>query len=314
MSHNPEANARFCRIVGEIKRSPEARRKASESSRRTMSNEDVRRRISIGNKITKSDPEFKKRFSKKQMEAHHRRRIEEFGEKYTKVYEDPEYCHEYIDDIIMRIGRHPKPKEVMDDLGVTNSHGGQLLIKNIRSYYPTAFLTKMVSESELEMFEYILSSGFDVKKKLRGFNEIDAYVDSMKIGFEYNGAYWHSSERKDELFHIDKQIYWNRRGISVFFIWQDEWHDSNDWCKRYILAQLTNDYGFLRDNCSIDMGGGRVRVDGDKSDGREWEEVGYRLVERLSPEKVTRNVRQKKQVHSYDCWNTGDLIYEKVES
>ncbi len=41
--------------------------------------------------------------------------------------------------------------------------------------------------------------------------EIDIYLPDLKIGFEFNGLYWHSSKYKDKYFHIDKTNFFNNK-------------------------------------------------------------------------------------------------------
>ena len=51
----------------------------------------------------------------------------------------------------------------------------------------------------------------------------------MKIGFEYNGNYWHSNAPKfgkqDYLYHQQKSLLAKENGINLFYIWEYEWQD-----------------------------------------------------------------------------------------
>ena len=48
----------------------------------------------------------------------------------------------------------------------------------------------------------------------------------MRIGFEYNGLYWHSEKNgKDKHYHIDKTRFLQQHGIQVIHIFSDEWNN-----------------------------------------------------------------------------------------
>ena len=51
--------------------------------------------------------------------------------------------------------------------------------------------------------------------------ELDIYLPSRKIGFEYNGFYWHSDKYKEKNAHLDKLNHFKEEGIRVYFI--DSW-------------------------------------------------------------------------------------------
>lgn len=64
--------------------------------------------------------------------------------------------------------------------------------------------------------------------------EIDVYVPSMKIGFELNGLYWHSSLFNANTDHQDKQEKTEFLGIKLFQIFEDEWDNKRDIVKSMI--------------------------------------------------------------------------------
>jgi len=57
----------------------------------------------------------------------------------------------------------------------------------------------------------------------RRFSEIDLYLPSIEIGFEFNGLYWHSELYKDKDYHKDKTEFLLERGIKLYHIWEDDW-------------------------------------------------------------------------------------------
>lgn len=64
--------------------------------------------------------------------------------------------------------------------------------------------------------------------------EIDIYIPELKIGFEFNGIYWHSKEQKDKYYHLNKLKLANSKGIKLYFIWEDEWKNNKEEIKQWI--------------------------------------------------------------------------------
>ena len=82
--------------------------------------------------------------------------------------------------------------------------------------------------------------------------EIDIYLPDIKIGFEFNGLYWHTEEYRDRYYHYDKTNYFKEKGIHIFHIWEDDWDTKNDIIKSQISNFLnkTENKIFAR-NCEI---------------------------------------------------------------
>ena len=80
-----------------------------------------------------------------------------------------------------------------------------------------------------EIYSYISSLiGADkvVKNDYSAINpfEIDIYIPSLKIGFEYNGLYWHSDEyRPSKNYHLEKTEMCEKKGIRLIQIFEDEY-------------------------------------------------------------------------------------------
>ena len=79
------------------------------------------------------------------------------------------------------------------------------------------------SIKEKKLLDYIKSvySG-EIIESYRDFMEIDIYLPELKIGFEFNGLYWHSSKFKSNSYHLDKTNYFKDRGIRIIHIWEDD--------------------------------------------------------------------------------------------
>ncbi len=78
--------------------------------------------------------------------------------------------------------------------------------------------------------------------------EIDIYLPNLNLGFEFNGLYWHSSDKKDKFYHINKTNYFRERGIRIIHIWEDDWDNRRDIIKSQIrnIIGLTENKIFSR--------------------------------------------------------------------
>jgi len=81
-----------------------------------------------------------------------------------------------------------------------------------------------VSIKEDELFKFINSvySG-EVIQSYRDGLEIDIYIPDLKLGFEFNGLFWHSNRYRENNYHLEKSKYFSERGIRIIHIWEDDW-------------------------------------------------------------------------------------------
>lgn len=73
--------------------------------------------------------------------------------------------------------------------------------------------------------------------------EIDIYIPELKLGFEFNGIYWHSELFKGKSYHLDKTNHFNQMGIRIIHIWEDDWD-----MRREILKSQIKNWLSLTDN------------------------------------------------------------------
>jgi len=100
------------------------------------------------------------------------------------------------------------------------------------------------SFKELELYNFIKSIyNGQIIQSYRDGLEIDIYLPELKIGFEFNGLYWHSELFKDKNYHLDKTKHFNKRDIRIIHIWEDDWSDRRD----ILESQIKNWIG-LTDN------------------------------------------------------------------
>lgn len=81
------------------------------------------------------------------------------------------------------------------------------------------------SFAEKEIADFI--AGYvdvETNVKVNG-KELDIYIPSLKIAFEYNGLYYHSEEKgKDKEYHFLKYVACMNAGITLYAIWEDDYN------------------------------------------------------------------------------------------
>jgi hypothetical protein len=92
-----------------------------------------------------------------------------------------------------------------------------------------------LKEKELGDFISSVYSGSIIRSYRDGL-EIDIYLPELKIGFEFNGLYWHSEEQKGRTYHLDKKNYFCERGIKIINIWEDDW----SYKREIVQSQIIN--------------------------------------------------------------------------
>ncbi len=110
---------------------------------------------------------------------------------------------------------------------------------------------KSIKEKELFQFIKSIYSG-EIIQSYRDVLEIDIYLPHLKIGFEFNGLYWHSEECKERDYHIKKTNYFAERGIRIIHIWEDDW----DFKRNILESQIKSWLGLINDkifarNCEV---------------------------------------------------------------
>ena len=113
------------------------------------------------------------------------------------------------------------------------------------------------STGENDMFEYIKSllPGEEIIQGdihvLKG-RELDIYVPSLNVAFEYNGVYWHSElNGKDRRYHSSKTTECNAKGIRLVHIFDFEWLTKQDIVKSRIEAILGVSKSVYARKCQI---------------------------------------------------------------
>ena len=103
--------------------------------------------------------------------------------------------------------------------------------------------------TQQELYDFVHSirpcAEFRNKSVLGNQREIDIYVPSLKIGFEYDGLYWHSElYGKNRNYHLNKTEDAAKKGVRLIHIFEDEWLLKKDITKDFIRAVLMDSRHF----------------------------------------------------------------------
>lgn len=98
-----------------------------------------------------------------------------------------------------------------------------------------------VSGAEKEVCEFIKTYYPDTlsnSKKVIPPLELDIYIPEISLAIEYCGLYWHSQDKKEKNYHINKQKICNSKDIRLITIFEDEWLERQDQVKGYLKSVL----------------------------------------------------------------------------
>ena len=98
----------------------------------------------------------------------------------------------------------------------------------LRQYIKNILPSKCVSDKEI----YIKDDGKEYG--------LDIFIQNKLLGFEYNGNYWHSELYKDQLYHQNKSLVFEKNNIHLIHIFEYEWIDEKkqNLLKYYIKSKL----------------------------------------------------------------------------
>lgn len=121
-----------------------------------------------------------------------------------------------------------------------------------RQQIPTSrFFTSM---GERDIAEVVRNAGILSIKRCRKFTdvgELDLYIPTKGIAFEYNGLYWHSDERKDKYHLAIKQQMCATHGVRLVHISEHEWLNMPTIVANQVLSILGTTEKVEASECSI---------------------------------------------------------------
>lgn len=90
----------------------------------------------------------------------------------------------------------------------------------------------------------------NVKGAIGGRYEVDVYVPDLRVGFEFNGVYYHSDEFVPKEYHADKFHAAQSNGIRLIQVWEDDWRDRRRVVESIVLRALKSHVAVV-DNASL---------------------------------------------------------------
>ena len=98
----------------------------------------------------------------------------------------------------------------------------------------------ITSIAEKEILNFIKENYNDIILENHKINnkELDIYLPKLKIGIEYNGLYWHSELHKNKNYHKDKSEFFEKNGINLIHIWEDDWLYKKEIVKSMLLNKI----------------------------------------------------------------------------
>jgi len=162
----------------------------------------------------------------------------EFSKNFTSIKKDKNYIKYIGESLYLFNCENGHDYEIKYD---NYYHRNRSNITLCTTCYP---ISEQDSIKERELFDFIKSNySSDIIKGYRDELEIDIYLPELKIGFEFNGLYWHSNIFKDNNYHLNKTNHFKEKNIRIFHIWEDDW----SYKKEIIKSQILNMIG--KSNC-----------------------------------------------------------------
>lgn len=117
------------------------------------------------------------------------------------------------------------------------------MVNFIRNGSRCPYCRRFGSINELRLLDFCKKLKSDTCKLDRSLNdakyEIDIYIPSLKIGFDYNGSWYHSIHRGGVQpgYHERKQNYFYNKGIKLIYLWE---YEGIEKCKEDIKNCIAN--------------------------------------------------------------------------
>jgi hypothetical protein len=130
-------------------------------------------------------------------------------------------------------------QKISEELGVSDSVCGRFLhlfapdIKIRDVYYHSneelelrSWIQSLLPEYEVgpSTLSQIASEDLSLPQDPKSRLTLDIYISHLKLAFEYNGLYWHSSLFHPSTYHLDKTKAAERLGIRLIHVWSDDWN------------------------------------------------------------------------------------------
>lgn len=114
-------------------------------------------------------------------------------------------------------------------------------LDKIKDYFKTAS-DYATSNEEKDLLEFIKSITDEEiisnDKSIINPYELDIYIPSKNLAFEFDGIYYHSNQFKDRMYHYNKTKKCEEKGIRLIHVFEDDWRYKQNIVKSMIKSSL----------------------------------------------------------------------------
>ncbi len=151
---------------------------------------------------------------------------------------------------------------------------------------------------EQEVYNYIKSIyPNDISRsnrKLISPFEIDMVLTDIKLGIEFNGDYWHSTNIvEDQFYHLNKLNMCLAKGYKLLQIKENDWYNNKELIELKLKSVILNEVPIIRSNV--------IEMDLSWYDDRFKSYGNWEMIERKMPRIIS--------VGQYEQWDSGKELY-----
>ena len=126
------------------------------------------------------------------------------------------------------------------NINTKNLYQRKEIQNNILCTICNSVISQKQSGKELQVLNFIKENyeGEIIENDKNIVSELDIYLPELKIGFEFNGIYWHSDLYKNKKYHFNKTEDCEKKNVHLIHIFEDDWIFRQKIVKSMILNKL----------------------------------------------------------------------------
>ena len=168
-----------------------------------------------------------------------------------------------VDNILIGSPEYPRSKAVLEMFLGLAEPNIDIVKRDITNYHWYArslgleIAPAKVSDQEKELGEFVSSlceCEFNNRTVIAP-KELDIWIPSKNIAIEYNGEYWHDSDRAGKTYHKDKTVSCEEEGVQLLHIWAYDWINKQDIVKSIIRSKLGKSNVLYARKCQVKIVG-----------------------------------------------------------
>lgn len=263
-----------------------------------------------------NDAEFRKKAlaasSRNAFARADRIRRKKYGTEWADIYK-----YGAVEDVVMMLTLDLNRKPSWHDFRLMFGIDYDAFSNMVRRFNLQPYVEKKVyhSKSEDELLCFIKNLDDEAHHDDKIIYPMKIDVLCGHVAFEFNGLYWHSIEGQPNGrgclgYEQKKMSACEKKGVSLFTVWEDEWNDSKSTIMRMIeliVSDRFDDYiSMLIDNGYAESASRGLIVDKEKLPPLFCKMHGVDVVEETPPKKIVRkSFRKNGKSNTFTCWNCG---------